>query len=56
MKVNITYKQISDDLQKIKTENIYKIIADALKRNTSENDKGHIGINSQYYRKEEVLN
>ncbi len=56
MKVNITYKQISEDLQKIKTENIYKIVANAFKRNTLKTNKDHIEINSQYYGKEEILN
>jgi hypothetical protein len=56
MKVTITYKQISKDLQKIKTENICKIVANALKRNTSANDKSCIKTSSQYYGREEILN
>ena len=56
MKVTITYKQISEDLQKIKTENICKIVANALKRNKLENNKDHIETSSLYYGKERILN
>jgi hypothetical protein len=56
MEVTITYKQISGDLQKIKMENICKIVANALKRNTSGDNKSHIETNRQYYGKEEMLN
>jgi len=56
MKVTITYKQISEDLQKVKTEKICKIVANALKRNKSENNKDHVGMSSLYYGKERILN
>jgi hypothetical protein len=56
MKVTITYKQISEDLQKIKTEKICKIVANALKRNKLENNKNHFEISSLYYGKERMLN
>ena len=56
MKVTITYKPISEDLQKIKTENICKIVANALKRNKLENNKNHFEISSLYYGKERILN
>jgi hypothetical protein len=57
MKVTITYKQISEDLQKIKTENICKIVANALnKRNKLENNKHHIEVSSLYYGRENILN
>ncbi len=56
MKVTITYKQISEDLQKIKTEKICKIVANALKRNKLENNKDHIEMSSLYYGKERILN
>jgi len=56
MKVTITYKPISEDLQKIKTGNICKIVASALKRNMSENDKDHIETSSLYYGEERNLN
>jgi hypothetical protein len=56
MKVTITHKQISEDLQKIKTENICKIVANALKRNNIENNEDHIEMSSPYYGKERILN
>ncbi len=54
MKVSVTYKQISEDLQKVKTENIYKIIAGALERNRRENNK-NFDMMSRYYKSEKVL-
>lgn len=54
MKVTITYKQISEDLQKIKTDNIYKIVANALERNRRENNK-NVDMISRYYSSEKVL-
>jgi hypothetical protein len=56
MKVTITYKPISEDLQKIKTGNICKIVANALKRNKIESNKDHIEMSSPYYGKERILN
>ncbi len=54
MKVNVTYKHISEDLQKVKAENIYKIIAGALERNRRENNK-NFDMMSRYYKSEKVL-
>ncbi len=54
MKVTVTYKQISEDLQKVKTENIYKIIAGAMKRHRRENNK-NVDMMSRYYKSEKVL-
>ncbi len=54
MKARITYKQISEDLQKVKTENIYKIIAGALERHRRENNK-NLDMMSRYYKSERVL-
>ncbi len=56
MKVTITYKQISEDLQKIKTEKICKIVANAVKRNKPESNKKHAEMSSSYYGKERILN
>ena len=56
MKVTITYKQISEDLQKIKTEKICKIVANALKRNKLENNKDYIEMSGQSYGEERILN
>lgn len=42
MKATVTYKEISKDVQKIKIENIHKIIANALKRTILENNNGNI--------------
>ena len=56
MKVTITYKQISEELQKVKTENICKIVANALKRHKLENNKDSIEMSNLYYGKERILN
>jgi len=56
MKVTITYKQISEDLQKIKAENICKIVANALIRNKSENNKYHTEMSSKYFEKKKTIN
>jgi hypothetical protein len=51
MKANIIYKEISEDLQKVKTENIYRIVANALKREERESNKDHAEMSSRYYGK-----
>lgn len=56
MKVTITYKQISDDLQKIKAEKICKIVANALIRNKSKDDKCQIEMSNEYFGRKKTLN
>ena len=56
MKVTIKYKQISEDLQKIKAENICKIVANAIIRNKSENNKYHTEMRSKYLGKKKAIN
>jgi len=56
MKVTITYKPISEDLQKIKAEKICKIVANAIIRNKSENNKYHIEMSNKYFGKKKSIN
>ncbi|MGR3220045.1 MAG: hypothetical protein ACUZ8H_09555 [Candidatus Anammoxibacter sp.] len=55
MKTTLTYKEISPELQKVKTENIYNIIAGALKRNATRNVDRDIKLHTHYREKERVL-